>query len=64
MNIAETSFEESNKEQEPEVEPEIPLEYKLKQNPLKALEEMGLSYEKLTELMLNDGKLTSEYCSL
>ena len=42
------------------VEPEIPLERRLRANPLKALEEMGLSYDKLTELALNDGKLTSE----
>ena len=39
---------------------EVPLEYKLKQNPLKALEEMGLSYDKLTELALNDGQLTPD----
>ena len=45
---------------EPEKEPEVPFEYKLKQNPLKALEEMGLSYDKLTELALNDGKLTPD----
>jgi hypothetical protein len=41
-------------------EKEVPLEYKLKQNPLKALEEMGLSYDKLTELALNDGQLTPD----
>ena len=45
---------------EPEKEPEVPFEYKLKQNPLKALEEMGLSYDKLTELALNDGQLTPD----
>ena len=37
-----------------------PLEYRLKQNPLKALQELGLGYDKITELALNDGKLTPE----
>ena len=46
--------------QEVEKEPELPFEYRLKQNPLKALEDMGLSYDKLTELALNDGKLTPD----
>ena len=45
---------------EVEKEPELPFEYRLKQNPLKALEDMGLSYDKLTELALNDGKLTPD----
>ena len=49
-----------NEKSEPEPEPELPIEYRLKKNPLKALEEMGLSYDKLTELALNDGKLTPE----
>jgi len=49
-----------NQKSEPEPEPELPIEYRLKKNPLKALEEMGLSYDKLTELALNDGKLTPE----
>lgn len=46
--------------EEPEAEPELPLEYRLKKNPIKALEEMGLSYDKLTELVLNDGKLPAD----
>ena len=44
----------------PEPEPELPIEYRLKKDPLRALEDMGLSYDKLTELALNDGKLTPE----
>lgn len=39
---------------------ELPLEYRLKRNPLKTLEELGFGYEKLTELALNDGKLPAE----
>ena len=46
--------------QEPQKEPEIPFDVRLRQNPLKALESVGLSYDKLTELALNDGKLTPE----
>ena len=56
----EEKFNFFNKKPEPEKEPDIPLEYRLKQNPLKALEDMGLSYDKLTELALNDGKLTPD----
>lgn len=40
--------------------PEIPLENRLRADPLKALAEIGLSYEKLTELALNDGNLTPD----
>lgn len=39
---------------------ELPLELRLKKNPLEALQSIGLSYEKLTQLALNDGKLTPE----
>ena len=46
--------------QEPQKEPEIPFDVRLRQNPLKALESVGLSYDKLTELALNDGKLTPD----
>ena len=53
-------LEEKFRPQEPEKQPELPIEYRLKQNPLKALEEMGLSYDKLTELALNDGQLTPD----
>lgn len=53
------SFEQK---QEPEVEetPEIPLEYRLRKDPINTLAELGLSYDKLTELALNDGKLTTD----
>jgi len=46
--------------QKEEPAPELPLEFRLKKNPLETLSEMGLSYDKLTELALNDGKLTSD----
>jgi hypothetical protein len=41
-------------------EQELPLERRIRSNPLKALEELGLDYEKLTELALNDGRLTPD----
>lgn len=37
-----------------------PLDVRLKKNPFKTLEEMGLSYETLTRMALNDGKATPE----
>jgi len=43
-----------------EQEPEMPLEQRLRANPLKVLEELGLGYETLTDLALNDGKLTPD----
>lgn len=45
--------------QEQETE-QLPLEYRLKRNPLKTLEELGLSYDKLTNLVLNDGELPAD----
>lgn len=48
---------------EPEVAPEpaqLPLEYRLKRDPLGTLKELGLSYDELTNLALNDGKLSPE----
>lgn len=56
----ERRLEEMSRKPEPEKKPEIPLEWRLKQNPLKALEELGLGYDQLTELALNDGKLTPD----
>lgn len=48
-------------EPEEEPEPELPpLEYRLKKDPLTTLKEMGLGYDKLTELALNEGKLTTD----
>lgn len=49
-----------NKEDGNDQEDQLPLEYRLKRNPLKTLEEMGFGYDKLTELALNDGKLPPE----
>lgn len=40
--------------------PELPLEYRLKKDPLGTLDELGLSYDKLTQLVVNDGKLPVE----
>ena len=49
------------KEEQPsEQKEELPLEYRIRRNPLKVLEEMGFGYDKLTELALNDGKLPPE----
>ena len=41
-------------------EPEVDWEQMLRNDPLGALEEAGLGYDKLTELALNDGKLTPD----
>lgn len=51
--------------QKPQVEEvakpkELPLEYRLKKDPLGTLKELGLSFDQLTNLALNDGKLTPE----
>lgn len=40
--------------------PEIPLEVRLKKNPLETLNELGYSFETLTNLALNGGKLTPD----
>lgn len=41
-------------------EPEIPLEIRLKKDPIGTLKELGYDYNALTELAVNDGKLTPE----
>jgi hypothetical protein len=41
-------------------EPELPLEYRLRKDPMGTLAELGLGYDKLTELALNDGKLSTD----
>ena len=46
--------------QNPPEEPQAPIEERLRRNPFETLEELGLGYDKLTELALNDGKLTPE----
>lgn len=51
---------EAEKNAEPEVEPELPLEYRLKRNPLKTLEELGYDLNSITEMALNDGQLSPE----
>ena len=40
--------------------PQMSIEQRLKRDPLGTLKDLGLSYDKLTELALNDGKLDSE----
>ncbi len=63
LNAKMAELESKLKGLEPKAEPKkpnIPLERRLKENPLEALKEMGLSYEKLTELALNDGKVSVE----
>ena len=60
QRIAELEEKFNSYNKQPEPEPELPIEYRLKKDPLRALEDMGLSYDKLTELALNDGKLTPE----
>lgn len=47
-------------EQKPEPEEKMPLDYRLKRNPLETLEEMGLDYETLTELVVSGGKMSPE----
>ena len=44
----------------PKEEKKLPLEYRLKANPMETLSELGLDYETLTNLTLNDGKLTTD----
>ena len=46
--------------QNPPEEPQAPIEERLRRNPFETLEELGLGYDKLTELALNDGQLTPE----
>lgn len=45
---------------EPQAEPELPLEYQLKKDPLKTLETLGISYEDLTKMVLNDGEMSTD----
>ncbi len=50
-----------NVKEEPKKEaPQIPIEKRFKQDPFKALEDLGIPYDKLTELALNDKKLTPD----
>lgn len=58
----EARMEELQAPKEPEVEEvkKLPLEYRLKRNPLEALESIGMTYEQITEMVLNDGKMTPE----
>lgn len=62
MQELESKLQQLNEVQTPveQVAPEIPLEYRLRSNPLQTLSEMGLDYDKLTQLALNDGKLTPD----
>jgi len=48
--------------EEPKVEEkaELPLEYRLRKNPIQTLEELGLPYEALTKMVLNDGEIPAD----
>lgn len=46
--------------EEPKTPEAPPLEYRLKRDPLGTLKELGFTYEKLAELVSNDGKLPQE----
>jgi hypothetical protein len=50
-------LEEKSQPVEEVAAPEAPLEYRLRSNPLETLESMGIGYEKLTEMVLNDGQI-------
>ena len=60
----ESKFEEMERQlaeyEEAQREPDVDWESMLRNDPLRALEEAGLGYDKLTELALNDGKLTPD----
>lgn len=59
----EERFEQLSRPQESAQEektPEIPLEMRLKKDPLNTLKELGYDFQTLTDLALNDGKLTPE----
>ena len=63
INARISEFESKMKQAEPKAEvvaPKASLEKRLRENPLDALKELGLTYEKLTELALNDGKASVE----
>jgi hypothetical protein len=60
MAEIDAKMEALQKVQNPEPEPEMPWEEMLLNKPLEALEKKGLSYEELTKIALNDGKLTPE----
>ena len=51
---------EAAKQPKEEVKEELPLDYRLKRDPIGTLEELGLTYEQLTNIVLNDGKLPDE----
>lgn len=54
------AWKKSQEEAEANKEPELPLEYKLRKDPLGTLQELGIGYDKLTDLALNDGKLPAD----
>lgn len=53
-------FEAKSKTPEAPKEVEAPLEYRLKKDPFGELKKLGLDYETLTRMALNDGKMTPE----
>ena len=56
----EAKIKELEEKNTPKEEPKLPLEYRLKKDPLGTLQELGFDYEALTELAMNDGKLSQD----
>lgn len=46
--------------EEVQTEKELPLEFRLKKDPLGTLEQLGLTYEDLTKMVLNDGEMSAD----
>jgi len=57
LKAASNNNNDTNNEQ---VKEELPLEYRLRRNPLETLKELGLDYSTLTDLAINDGKMSPE----
>ena len=60
MQQLEAQIAKMQESKEPEPEPEMPWDQMLEEDPLNALKKKGLSYEELTRIVMNDGKLTPE----
>lgn len=60
QKMAQLEQQMSPSKEEPTEEQVAPLEYRIKKDPIKTLEEIGLPYETLTKLVLNDGQMPAE----
>lgn len=58
--IAELEAQLAELKSEPAKKEELPLEYRLKKDPINTLAEMGLSFDKLSEIVLNEGQLPND----